>query len=142
MRIQNILHHVRQSVTVLHTIAHNLRILLMNSNCFVIFFSSILVMSVQISIGFRIPYCGLRIPGTGIMILPQWIPDSILWTRIPGTGIMILPQWILDSTSKTFLDPGLYQNIARESIYKFHRFDCKKTNNKIFAAIFERIREA
>ena len=31
-------------------IAHNLRILLMNSNCFAIFFSRILVMSVQISI--------------------------------------------------------------------------------------------
>ena len=30
-------------------IAHNLGILLMNSNCFAIFFSSILVMSVQIS---------------------------------------------------------------------------------------------
>ena len=27
------------------------------------------------NLGFRIPWCGPRIPDTGFMILPQWIPD-------------------------------------------------------------------
>ena len=47
------------------------------------------------SLGFRIPWCGLQISGTGFKIPPQCIPISMMWTPDPT-------YWIQDSTSVDF----------------------------------------
>ena len=61
------------------------RLLLMRSHILVFFFSGTFLFTVLFltpckvirdRLGFQIPWCGIRIPGTGFKSLSRWIPDS------------------------------------------------------------------
>ena len=71
-----------------------------------------------------ISWCGLRNPGTGFKIPPEWIPDSkgpsFRDSGFLGPDFPIPKSRIADSTSKYFLDSGIRITSHEAKCYVIH----------------------